>query len=162
MDVGVPLVAAAVMLVGLVGAVVPGLPGLLLVWGAGVASLLWQAPDAVGWLLTGVLTVLFVLGTVATLVLPARQGRRGGLTAVTLASTLLGAVLGAVLVPVVGLVLGALAGLYLGERRRLGGHDAAWRSAARVLRAYGLGVLVELALGVTMIAVWATAILLRA
>lgn len=161
MDVVVPLVALLVMLVGLVGAVVPVLPGLVLVWAAGVASLLWQGADPVGWALAAVLTLLLALGTLATLVLPARRGRRGGVSSATLGVVVVGAVVGAVVLPVMGLPVGALVGLYVGERRRLGEHEPAWRATVAVLRAYGTGVLVELLLGVTMIAVWGVAIVAR-
>jgi uncharacterized protein len=153
--------ALAMMVVGMLGVVVPVMPGLLLVWLAACLSLLWQAGDATGWALVGMQTVLFALGTVATVYLPARTGRAGGLGARSAAITLLGAGLGFVLVPVIGLLLGAAVGLYLGERSRLGGHEAALASTGQVLRAYGVGVLVELLLGTVMIATWLVAVLLR-
>jgi uncharacterized protein len=155
------LLAFLVMVVGLVGVVVPVMPGLLLVWLAGVGSLLWQATDVLAIVVGGLLTGLFALGTAATVVLPARRGRRGGLGGSTLGFTIVGAAVGVVVVPVVGLLLGAVVGLYLGERRRLGDHEPALRSATAVLRAYGLGVLVELTLGVVMIAIWGAAVLAR-
>jgi uncharacterized protein len=150
-----------VMVVGLVGVVVPVMPGLLIVWLAGVVTLLWQGADAAGWVVAGVLTVLFGLGTAATIYLPARTGRRGGLSAGTLGAVIAGALVGFVVVPVVGLLLGAAVGLYLGERLRLGSHRPAWASTGSVLRAYGAGVLVQLAIGVTMIGVWIVAVLVR-
>lgn len=153
--------ALAVMVVGMLGVVVPVMPGLLLVWLAACLSLLWQAGDTTGWMLVGLQTVLFALGTVATIYLPARTGRAGGFGARSAATTLLGAALGFVLVPVIGLLLGAAVGLYLGERSRLADHDAGLASTGQVLRAYGLGVLVELVLGTVMIATWLVAVLLR-
>ena len=161
MEVLVLALALAVMVVGLVGVVVPVMPGLLLVWLAACGSLLWQATDAAGWVVAGVLTVLFALGTVATVYLPARRGRAGGLTAKTLATVVVGALVGLVVIPVVGLLVGATVGLYLGERARLGEHAAAWGSTLDVLRAYGVGVLVELLIGITMIATWAVAVVVR-
>ncbi len=154
-------VALLVMLVGLLGVVVPVMPGLLLVWLAACASLLWQGADATGWVLVAVQTALFGLGTAATIYLPTRTGRAGGLGARTAGTTLLGAVAGFVLIPVVGLLLGAGVGLYVGERVRLGYHEAAWTSTVGVVRAYGLGVLVELGLGLLMVGLWAGAVLLR-
>jgi uncharacterized protein len=153
--------ALVVMLVGLVGVVVPVMPGLLFVWLAGVGTLLWQGADVTGWAVSGVLTLLFGLGTAATVYLPARTGRQGGLTAGTLGTVLAGAIVGFVVVPVAGLLLGAAVGLYLGERLRLRGHQPAWASTVSVLRAYGVGVLVELVIGLTMIGLWAVVVLLR-
>jgi uncharacterized protein len=153
--------ALVVMLVGLVGVVVPVMPGLLIVWLVGVGTLLWQAADLTGWVVSGILTVLFGLGALATVYLPARRGRQGGLRAGTLGAVLAGALVGFVVVPVAGLLLGAAVGLYLGERLRLGGHQPAWASTVSVLRAYGVGVLVELVIGITMIGLWGVAVLLR-
>ena len=161
MDLLVLGLALVVMLVGLLGVVVPVMPGLLFVWLAAVGTLRWQGADLVGWLVAGVLTVLFGLGTAATVYLPARTGRRGGLTAGTLAAVLLGALIGFLVIPVAGLLLGAVAGLYLGERRRLGGHQQAWASTVGVVRAYGVGVLVELVIGLTMIGIWIVTVLVR-
>lgn len=161
MDLVVLALALVVMLIGLVGVVVPVLPGLLLVWLATCGTLLWQGTDVAGWAAAAVMTVLFALGTVATIYLPARRGRAGGMTATTAAAVLAGAGIGFVVLPVVGLLVGAGVGLYLGERARLGDPASARSSALAVVRAYGVGVLVELGLGVAMIAVWAVTVLVR-
>jgi uncharacterized protein len=155
------VLALLVMLIGMVGVVVPALPGLLLVWLAGVATTLWVGTDATGWLVAAVLTLLFALGSVATIWLPARQGRLGGVTWTSLAAAIVGAAVGFVVVPVVGLLLGAFAGLLVGEWRRLGGWQPAWSSVLQVLRAYGIGVVVELVLGTAMIGIWLVAALTR-
>lgn len=161
MDLVVLALALVVMLVGLLGVVVPVMPGLLLVWLAACGTLLWQGTDVAGWAVAGVMTVLFGLGTLATVYLPARRGRAGGMTTATAAAVLAGAGVGFVVLPVAGLLVGAGVGLYLGERARLGDPVAARASALATARAYGVGVLVELALGVAMIAVWAVTVLVR-
>ena len=161
MEAVVLAIALLVMLVGLVGVVVPVLPGLLIVWLVGVASVLWQGTDTAGWLVAAWLTVLFGLGTLATVLLPARRGREAGTTTASFVTALVGAVLGFFLLPVAGFLLGFVAGLLLGERGRLGEWAAARRSTLAVLRGYGLGVLLELVLGVTMVGSWIVAVLVR-
>jgi uncharacterized protein len=159
-----PLLAAVallVMLVGLVGVVVPVLPGLLLVWIASVGTMLYVGTDAVGWAVAAVLTVLFALGTGATIWLPARQGRRGGVPVRSLLAALAGAVIGFFVIPVVGFLIGAFAGLLLGEQLRHGDWQAALSSVGQVMRAYGIGVVVELVVGVTMIGIWLIAVVVR-
>ena len=69
------------------------------------------------------------------------------------AACLLG-LIGFFVIPVVGLPLGAVAGVYLAERRRLGTHELAWRSTVTVVKAFGVGVLIEMGAGVAMIAAW--------
>ena len=148
------VVGILAILVGLVGVVVPVLPGLLGVWLGTAGTLLLHRNDAVGWAVAVVLTVCFALGSVATIVLPARKGRQGGASSASFALAALGGVAGFFLVPVVGFPLGALVGLLIGERRRLGGWPEARASTLRVLRAYGVGVAIEVMLGVAMAAVW--------
>jgi uncharacterized protein len=158
------LVVLGVVLVvaGLLGVVIPVLPGLLLVWlGTAGTTVLLHRADGLGWALAAVLTVLFLGGTAATLWLPARQGRRGGAGAWSFVLAAAGAVAGFFLLPIVGFLLGGLGGLLVGERLRLQGWRPAWASTGRVLRAYGVGVLVELGVGLTMTGIWAAAVVMR-
>jgi uncharacterized protein len=153
--------ALVVMLVGLVGVVVPVLPGLLVVWVAGAGTTLYLGTDAAGWAVAGLLTLLFLLGSGATIWLPARQGRRGGVPMRSLLAALFGAVVGFFVLPVIGFLVGAFVGLLVGEKQRHGGWEPAFASVGNVLRAYGVGIVVELVVGVTMIGIWLVAILLR-
>jgi len=162
MEALVLVLAFVLMLVGVVGVLVPVLPGLFLIWVVGVASLLWQGGGPSGWAVVAWLTLLLVAGTAATLVLPARRGRQAGATPRSLASVVLGAILGFLVLPVFGLLLGALAGLYLGEWGRLGDRTAAWVSTKAVLAAYGVGVLVKLVVATIMLGSWAIAVVVRA
>lgn len=153
--------AVAVMLVGLIGVLVPVLPGLLLIWVAAVGTTLLVARDLTGWLVAGLLTALFGLGMAATIWLPARHGRRGGVPLRSLLVAAAGAVVGFFVIPVIGFLVGGAAGLLLTERSRLGAWEPALRSVGGVVKAYGIGVVVELVAGVGMIAVWAVAVWLR-
>ena len=153
------LVVLAVMLIGLVGTVVPVLPGLLLIWAAGVA---WAWLD--GWgpargVTAAVLTVLLVVGTVVKYVLPARSARGAGAPRRTLLLGAVGAVVGFVAIPVVGLVVGAVVAVYLAELSRLGDSTSAWASTRAVVIGIGVGVLVEVATGLLMVAVWVVSVL---
>lgn len=147
------------MLVGVVGTVLPALPGLLLVWAAGVG---WVWLDGGGAVRIGVavaLTLLLVLGTVAKYVLAGRAGRGAGAPRRTLVLAAAAAVVGFFAVPVVGFVVFGVGALYLAELARLGDRGRAWRSTLAALQALGVGVLVEVAAGLAMVAVWASAAL---
>jgi uncharacterized protein len=153
--------ALLVMLVGLVGVVVPVLPGLLLVWAASAGTVLFVGTDTAGWVLATVLTLLFAVGSGATFWLPARQGRRGGVPLRSLLLALVGAVVGFFAIPVLGFLVGAFAGLLVGEKQRHGDWEPALASVGQILRAYGIGVVVELVIGVVMIATWLIAVVVR-
>lgn len=143
-----------VMLVGLVGVVVPVLPGTALVLAAGIAWAVLVVDDGTGrWVVVTVMAALFVAGLVLKLALPGRR-LSGALPRATLLAASAGAVVGLVLLPPLGLLLGGVAGTYLAEARRLGHGPQARRSTVRVLQAVGLGMLAELTAGVAMVATW--------
>ena len=147
------VLAGVLVVLGLLGVVLPVLPGLLLVV-AGVA--VWAVPrnDVVGWTVLAAALGVALLGTVAKYLLPGRALRSAGVPG---RSMLAGAVLGIVgffVIPLLGLFLGFVAGVYLAELARLGDHARAWPSTRRAVRAAGSSVLLELAAGLLAAAVW--------
>lgn len=143
-----------VMLVGVAGVVVPVLPGLLLVWAAGLVWVWQDGGGAVRVVVGVVLTALLVAGTGAKYVLPARSASGAGAPRSTLLAGVVGAVAGFFLIPVVGLVVGGVGAVYLAELRRLHDGPAAGRSTWAVLKAVGIGMLVELVAAVLMVGTW--------
>ncbi len=161
MDPVLAVLLVLLMLVGLIGVVVPVMPGLLVIWLISAGTTLWMGADVVGWAVTLLLTAMFAAGTAASIWLPARRGRRGGAPTGSLAAAVVGAVVGFFVIPVAGVLAGGFLGFVLAEFRRLGDWQAATRSLAGVVAAYGVGVLIELILGVAMIGTWIIAVLLR-
>ena len=150
----VTLISGLAILVGVLGVLIPVLPGLLLCW-AGV--LFWAIlgdAGAVRWAVLAIATVIAAAGTVVKYLWP---GRRLKSTGVPTASLAAGGVLGLVgffVVPFVGLVLGFVLGVWLAERVRLGDPGQAWPSTRRALAAVGLSLLVELAAALAIAVVW--------
>jgi uncharacterized protein YqgC (DUF456 family) len=152
------LLVGAVILVGLVGIVVPVLPGALLVL---VAILAWAAEvsSTAGWVTFSVALGLIAVSQVVKYTIPGRQMHDRG---VPRASLLVGVLLGIVgffVIPVVGLFIGFPAGIYLAERRRLGAHADAWSSTRHALRAIGVSILIELAGALLAAGTWLVAVL---
>ena len=149
-----------VMVVGLLGVVVPLLPGTALVLGAGVGwALLVQTEGTGRWVVVAVMTLLFVAGIAAKYALPGRR-LSGRLPRTTVLAAGVGAVLGFLLLPPLGLLLGAVAGIYVAEARRMGGGAQARRSTVQVLQAVGLGILAELTAGLLMVGTWVVGVVL--
>jgi uncharacterized protein YqgC (DUF456 family) len=149
---GVEVLVALVIVVGLVGVVVPLLPGTLLI-AAAVLGWAVSVSSVTGWVVLGVVVVVLALGAVVKYAVPGRRLKGAGVPSRTL---LVGAVLGVVgffVVPVVGLVLGFVLGVYVAERLRVGA-ALAWPSTKAALRAVGLSVLIELAAGLLATAAW--------
>lgn len=150
---GVDVVAGLLMLVGLVGIVVPVLPGLLLVW-IGVAVWATERQDTTGWVLLAVATALALGGSALKYLLPGRRMRAQGVPGRTMAAGGLLGLVGFFVVPVVGLFLGFVLGVYLAERWRLGEHGDAWTSTMVALRAAGWSMLIELLTGLLIASAW--------
>jgi uncharacterized protein YqgC (DUF456 family) len=151
------VIAAVLVVVGLVGILVPMLPGPLLVVG-GIA--VWAVPrhDQVGWTVLGVAVGVTLIGAVAKYLLPGRRLRAAGVPWWSLA---VGAALGVVgffVIPVLGLVVGFVLGVFLAERARLGSTETAWPSTRHALAAVGWSIMIELAAGLLATAAWITGI----
>ena len=154
---GLFLVALA-MAVGLVGVVVPLLPGLALVWAAGLVWAIAEGEGATRWVVLGVMTVLLVAATIVKYALPARSAAAKGAPLSTLFFGALGAIVGFFVIPIVGLFVGGIAGIYLAEWVRLGDGRRAWAATRAALIAIGIGVLIELAAGIAMVLTWAVGV----
>jgi uncharacterized protein len=145
------LVALAI-LVGLVGVIVPILPGLVLVL---AAILVWAISEgsATGWTVFAVAALLIVAGSVVKYAVPNRRLKTTGIPSSTTWFGVAVGVVGFFVIPVIGLFIGFVLGVYLAEYRRVGG-AAAWPSTKEALRAVGVSILIELAAGVLAALVW--------
>ena len=147
---GLVLVGVAIF-VGLLGILLPLLPGSLLVF---AAILVWALVEqnTVAWVTLGIVTVLLGAALLIKYLWPAKRMKTAD---VGTWSLLAGGVLGIVgffVIPVVGLFIGFVAGVYAAERHRVG--PDAWPSTKAALRAVGLSILIELAAAVAATFVW--------
>jgi uncharacterized protein YqgC (DUF456 family) len=146
------------ILIGVIGVVVPILPGWVLVW---AAILVWvtEVQQTYAWVVLAVATVSIAVSQVVKWILPERRLRAAG---VPRSSMLIGsafAIVGFFVIPVIGLVIGFVAGLYGAERWRSASAREAWNSVQQALRAAGLSILIELAGVLVAAGSWLTAVL---
>jgi uncharacterized protein YqgC (DUF456 family) len=149
---GTDLLVGLAILVGLVGVLVPVLPGTVLIAGAVLVWALVLGRPA-GWVVLGAVLLLLGVGAVGKYVVPGRGLRAAGVPHTTL---LLGGLLGIVgffVIPVIGLLVGFVAGVYLAELARVG-RALAWPSTRAALKAAGLSVLIELAAALLAAGTW--------
>ena len=147
-------VAGLVMVVGLCGVVIPLLPGLALIW---VAALVYGF--AVGWgpgafAVMVILSLLMTVSIVKSVVVPRRAAAGGGASGRAQLGGLAGAVAGFFLIPVVGVIVGALLGVLAAEFAIKRDWGEAWTATKATARGFGVSVLIDLGLGLVMIAVW--------
>ncbi len=140
--IGIVLVALAIA-VGLVGIVVPLIPGILLVFGA-IAVWAVVENNVTGWVTFGVVAALVAASTLIKYLWPMRRMRAADVSTWSLVA---GAVLGIVgffVIPVVGLVIGFVLGVYLAELANRRDQRVAWISTKHALKGVALSVGVEL------------------
>jgi uncharacterized protein YqgC (DUF456 family) len=154
---GLVLVGVAI-LVGLLGVLVPALPGVLLCWAAVLVWALVERTTA-AWVVLGVASALAALSQVVKYLVPGRRMRAAGVPWSTLAVGGAVAIVGFFVIPVIGAFLGFIGGVYAAEWTRLGSHAAAWPSTVHALKAVGLSVLIELGAGLLIAAAWLAAVL---
>jgi uncharacterized protein YqgC (DUF456 family) len=156
-DAGVALVGLAIA-VGIVGVVLPVLPGALLVWAAiAVWAVVVGSTTALAVLAAA--TLLIASGQLVKYLVPGRRLRDAGVPRRSIVAGLVVAGVGFFVIPVVGFFLGFPVGVYVEERRRLAGHASAWRSTREALRAMGLSIVIELTATVLAAGTWLAAVL---
>jgi uncharacterized protein YqgC (DUF456 family) len=143
---------AVAIAIGLLGIIVPILPGALLILGAIVV---WatELGERTGWIVLAVAVLLTLIGAIAKYAVPGRHLKELGIPSSTQWTGVALGLVGFFVIPVIGLFIGFVLGVYLAEHRRLGAR-AAWPSTVAALRAAGLSILIELVAGMLTAAVW--------
>jgi len=157
-SVGIVLVALAIA-VGLVGMLVPLLPGTLLVYAAvAVWSVLER--NTVSWTVLAVVTVVLGGGQLIKYLWPVRRMRAADIGGATLAAGAVLGVIGFFVIPVLGLVVGFVAGVYLAELLARRDWRRAWAATVHAVKGVALSVGVELGAGLLATAVWVVGVVL--
>lgn len=153
------VLVALVIFVGLVGIVLPLLPGLLLVYAA-IAVWAVVEHDAVSWVTLGLVTAVIAATTTVKYLWPARRMRAAEVPTATL---IVGAVVGIVgffVIPVVGLLIGFIGGVFVAELTRCRDYRRAWASTVQAVKGVALSIGVELFGGLCAAGLWLGAVLL--
>ncbi|KXO92158.1 hypothetical protein AXK56_03445 [Tsukamurella pulmonis] len=147
----------ALMVVGLVGIVVPLLPGSSLV---ALGILIWAifTGGNAWWVFAGALAVMVLAWGVKYLV-GGRTMAKAGVGKWSLVAGGIVGIVGFFVIPVIGLLIGFVGGTFVAEAIRLQDAKAGWRAALAATRAAGLLILTELAGALGAITIWLAAVL---
>jgi uncharacterized protein YqgC (DUF456 family) len=146
------------MLVGLLGIVVPVLPGLLLTVAA-TAMWAFEHPDPHAWVVFWVALALCAVGVGAQYLLPGRRMRRDGVGTPTLLLAVALALVGFFAIPVVGAFVGFVLGIFLVEYARKRDPSRAWTSTKSALTAVLHSMGIELLAGLAIVTAWVVGVL---
>lgn len=147
------------IIVGILGLIVPVLPGLLLAE-SGVLVWAWHQGSSTAWVIFGITVVIALIGWFLQYKLPNRSMRAAGIPGWSRLAGIALAVLGFFIVPYVGLFLGFVVGVYLAEQVRLRNPAAAWTSTKIAVKAMLSSIGIELAAAVIVSLVWVSGLLL--
>lgn len=142
----------AFMLVGLLGILVPILPGTLLIWLSVLVYALFEGFQAIDWLAFAFISAIALVTGTADLWLSLMGARAGGAAKRSLFFGFVGAILGFVLLgtvlPIIGNMLGGILGYSLGVLLGQYHKYRDWHEAARAslggLAGWGIATAVEL------------------
>ena len=155
---GIVLVAVAIA-IGLVGILVPFLPGTLLVYGA-IALWAFMVRGTVAWVVLGVVTAVLGGSLLVKYLWPVRRMRAADIGGWTLAAGAVAGVIGFFVIPVLGLIVGFVLGVYLAELLQRRDQRRAWVSTVHAVKGAALSVGVELAGGLIATVAWVVGLLL--
>ena len=141
--VGIVLVALAIA-VGLVGIVVPVLPGVLLVIAA-IGVWAFVEATAASWVTFGIAAVLVGVAEIIKYTWPVKRLRQAQVRTSVLVTGALAGVVGFFVIPVIGLLIGFVAGVFAAELAIRHDLARAWTCTVLALKGVAISVGVELA-----------------
>ena len=155
---GLILVAVAIA-IGLVGVLVPLLPGTLLVYAA-IAVWAFAEQNTVAWVVLGMVTAVLGASLLIKYLWPVKRMRAADVSPATLAAGAVAGVIGFFVIPVLGLLVGFVLGVYLAELVHRRDQRRAWASTVHAVKGAALSVGVELAGGLLATAAWVVGVVL--
>jgi len=154
--IGLWLFALLLVILGVLGSVLPSLPGVPLVF-AGLVAAAWADDfQRVGWIALGLLGLMTLMSFAIDFIATSLGAKRVGATRLAIAGALLGTLVG-VFLGLPGLILGPFVGAVAGELLSHGKLHQAGRVGTATWVGLFFGTLAKLALIFTMLGVFATA-----
>ena len=153
------LLVAVVIAIGLIGILVPLVPGSILVFAA-IAVWAYLEGTMVGWITLGVAAVILAAALLVKYLWPMKRMRNADVRTVSLMVGGAFGIDGFFVVPVLGLVIGFVVGVYVAELAQRHDNRLAWASTVHAIKGVALSVGVELAGALLATMVWVAGVLL--
>jgi uncharacterized protein len=148
------IVSSIVVLVGLIGTVVPGIPGTILIFLGALLYAFLDGFQAVGWPTLAVLGLLTLVATTADIWATSVGARLGGASGWSIVGGMVGGFVGLLVFTLPGAILGALLGVLAVEILRV----KDWRKALKAGGGWAVGwilaTLLQVTIGLVMAAVF--------
>ncbi|MCW4600292.1 DUF456 domain-containing protein [Janibacter hoylei] len=150
-------VGIVIFVIGVLGIVIPVLPGLLL---CVAAVLVWAGftGGTTAWVTFGVVAVIYAVTLPLQFLIPGRRMKRDGVGGLTLTLGVVGAIIGFFVIPVVGLPVGFVLGVFAAEYVRFRDLDRAWQATKAALRGVLHSMGIELSAALLIAVTWTVGI----
>jgi len=148
------VLTSLVMLVGLIGTVLPVIPGTILIFLAALVYAIVEGFQTVGWPTLLVLGVLTFVATTADVWASSIGAKLGGASGWSVVVGLLGGLVGFVAFSLPGAIIGAVLGVLLVELIRLGDLRQALKAGSGWAIGWALSTVLQLGLGLVMVAIF--------
>lgn len=155
----VTVLAGVLIVVGILGLIVPVLPGLalcllgVLIWAGHVGS-------STSWTVFGVCVLVAAVGWVTQFTVPNRRLKLAGVPGRVKLAGIVAAVVGFFLIPYVGLFVGFVVGVFAAELVRVRDVSRAWTSTKASVRAVLTSIGIELAAAIVVSWIWVAGLLI--
>ena len=154
--------AVGFMIVGLVGIVVPILPGTLLIWLTVLIYAIIDGFEAIGWVGFAIITLIALVTGTADIWLPLLGAKTAGAAKRALFFGLAGGVVGffllGALIPILGSLLGGVlgyaTGVLLGQYHKYRDWNLALRAGLGSLAGWGIGTAIQLGGGLLIVVIF--------
>jgi uncharacterized protein len=153
------LIVLAIMLFGLVGLIIPVLPGLVIIW---VPALVYGIITGFNWtsgILFAIMTVLMLVGNVVDNVIMGAKARQQGASWLAIGIAIVLGIIGSIVFPPFGGLIAALIGLFAVEYFRLRDLQKAVDSTRSMAIGCGWAAVIRFGIGIIMILLWGAWIL---
>ena len=148
------------MAIGIIGTLIPVLPGLILVWLAALAWVILDGPDATHWVIFAIMTAIFLIGIGLSFYIPAKSTKNETSPRWTFVVASIFALVGFFVIPIVGLPLGFIFGVFICHLISSREFHRALQATGTSLKAMGLVSLVQCVCGIAIATAWALGLLI--
>jgi uncharacterized protein YqgC (DUF456 family) len=142
------------MLVGVVGTVLPVIPGPVLIFGAALLYAVVEGFQVVGWPTIAVLGILAVVAATADIWVSSVGAKMGGASIWSVLTGLAGGAVGLILFTLPGAILGAVLGVLLAEIVRVRDWRQALKAGSGWAIGWALSTVLQLGIGLIMVVIF--------
>lgn len=148
------VLALLAMVVGLIGTVLPVIPGTILIFLSALGYAFIEGFQTIGWPTLIVLGVLALVATTADLWASSVGAKVGGASGWSVLAGMIGGLIGFLVLSLVGAIIGAILGVLLTEIVRLGDWRKALKAGGGWAIGWALATVVQVGIALTMVAIF--------